>query len=136
MVRCELTEEVFVELASLLKSGSPPLKSLSVGLNKVGDQGVHHLWEALSHPACMLEEVNVEMTNLTDACVEDLCAAIKASKTLKRLELHNNSLSNASVPALVRVMQDSPKMEELNVQYNDFGDEMFEIFETCKKIRY
>lgn len=136
LVRCDLTEEVFVELASLLKSGSPPLKSLSVGLNKVGDQGVHHLWEALRHPSCELEELDVEMTNLTDACVEDMCAAIKASKTLKKLELHNNSLTNMSVPALVRVMQDSHNMEEMNVQYNDFGDEMFEIFETCTKIRY
>lgn len=136
LVRCELTEGVFVELASLLKSGSPPLKSLSVGLNEVGDQGVHHLWEAIRHPSCELEELDVEMTNLTDACVEDMCAAIKASKTLKKLELHNNLLTNLSVPALLKVMQDSPNMEEINVQYNDFGDEMFEIFETCPKIRY
>lgn len=136
LVRCELTEGVFVELASLLKSGSPPLKSLSVALNKVGDQGVHHLWEAIRHPSCQLEELDVEMTDLTDACVEDMCAAIKASKTLKKLELHNNSLTNMSVPALLRVMKESPNMEEMNVQYNDFGDEMFEIFETCSKIRY
>lgn len=136
LVRCNLTERVFVELASLLKSGSPPLKSLSVGLNKVGDQGVHHLWEALRHPSCELEELDVEMTNLTDACVEDMCAAIKSSKSLKKLEIHNNMLTNVSVPAIVRIMQESPKMEEINVQYNDFGDEMFEIFETCAKIRY
>lgn len=136
LVRCELTERIFVELAALLKRGSPPLKSLSVGLNQVGDQGVHHLWEAVRHPSCELEELDVEMTGLTDACVEDMCTAIKASKTLKKLMIHNNSLTNASVPALVRIMQDSPNMEEMNVQYNDFGDEMFEIFETCTKIRY
>lgn len=134
--RCEVTEEVFVVLASLLKSGAPPLKSLFVGLHKVGDQGVHHLWEALRHPSCELEELDVEMTNLTDACVEDMCAAIKASKTLKKLGLSNNLLTNVSVPALIKVMQDSPNMEEMNVQYNDFGEEMFELFETCRKIRY
>ena len=148
MVRCDLTEEVFVELASLLKSGSSPLKYLSVGLNKVGDQGVHYLWEALRHPSCELEELelvkyciihivlwskltlyytqntltlkpiliyfsSVEMTNMTDASVEDMCAAIKASKTLKRLELRNNLLTNVSVPSLIRVMQESPNMKEI-----------------------
>ncbi|KAJ0036676.1 hypothetical protein NQD34_005353 [Periophthalmus magnuspinnatus] len=136
LVRCDLTEVIFVELAALLKRGSPPLKCLSVGLNKVGDQGVNHLWEALRHPSCILEELDVEMTGLTDACVGDMCAAIKASKTLKKLEVHNNSLTNISVPALVRVMQDSPNMQQINVKYNDFGDEMFDLFETCSKIRY
>ena len=56
---------------------------------------------------------SVEMTGLTDACVEDLCAAIRASKTLKSLELRNNTLTDASVPALVQVMQDSDNMLEL-----------------------
>lgn len=53
------------------------------------------------------------MTGLTDACVEDLCAAVRASKTLKSLELRNNSLTDASVPALVEVMQDSDNMKEM-----------------------
>uniref|UniRef100_A0A8C6U269 Si:ch73-233m11.2 n=1 Tax=Neogobius melanostomus TaxID=47308 RepID=A0A8C6U269_9GOBI len=136
LARCELTEAVFVELASLLKSGSPPLKSLSVACNDVGDQGVHHLWEAIRHPSCELEKLDVEMTGLTDACVNDMCAAIKASKTMRKLKIHNNLLTDVSVPTLIRVMQESPNMEKLNVQYNDFGEEMFELFETCPKIRY
>lgn len=53
------------------------------------------------------------MTDLTDACVEDLCAAIRASKTLKSLEMRNNSLTDASVPALVQVMQNSDSMQEM-----------------------
>lgn len=53
------------------------------------------------------------MTELTDACVEDLCAAIRASKTLKSLELRNNSLTDESVPALVQVMQESENMLEM-----------------------
>lgn len=56
---------------------------------------------------------SLEMTGLTDACVEDLCAAVRASKTLRRLELRNNSLTDASVPALVKVMQDSLNMQEM-----------------------
>ena len=53
------------------------------------------------------------MTELTDACVEDVCAAIRASKTLKKLEMRNNSLTDASVPALSQVMKDSHNMQEL-----------------------
>lgn len=56
---------------------------------------------------------SVEMTGLTDACVEDLCAAIRASKTLKSLDLRNNSLTDASVPALIKVMQGSHNMQEM-----------------------
>ncbi|KAE8293599.1 NACHT, LRR and PYD domains-containing protein 3 [Larimichthys crocea] len=136
LTRCELTQPVFKELGSVLRSGTSKLKSLSVGMSKVGDQGVKHLWDAVAHPNCVLEELDVEMTRLTDASTEDLCAAIRASKTLKSLELRNNSLTNASVPALVQVMQDSENMLEMNVKYNDFGDEVFDLLDECEKIRY
>lgn len=136
LTRCELTEPVFKELGSVLKSGTCRLKSLSVGLNAVGDEGVKHLWDALAHPSCLLEELDVEMTGLTDACVEDLCAAIRASKTLKSVELRNNSLTDASVPALVQVMQDSDNMLEMNLKYNDFSEDVFEMMDKCEKIRY
>lgn len=53
------------------------------------------------------------MLQLTDACVGDLCAAVSASKTLRSLDLRNNSLTNASVPALVQLMQDSHNMQEM-----------------------
>lgn len=56
---------------------------------------------------------SVEMTGLTDACIKDLCAAVRASKTLKYLELRNNELTDTSVPALIRVMQERPDMVEL-----------------------
>lgn len=134
--RCELTEAVFKELSSVLRSGMSQLKSLIVGINAVGDQGVKHLWDAVAHPNCLLEELDVEMTGLTDACVEDMCAAIRASKTLKSLELRNNTLTDVSVPALVEVMQDSPNMKEMNLKYNEFSEEVFDMLDECDTIRY
>ncbi|XP_047187308.1 NACHT, LRR and PYD domains-containing protein 14 isoform X2 [Scophthalmus maximus] len=134
--RCELTQPVFKELGSLLRRGTSRLKSLTVGLNKVGDQGVKHLWEAVAHPSCLLEELDVEMTNLTDACVEDLCAAVRASKTLKNLELRNNSLTDTSVPALIQVMEDSSNMLEMNLKYNDISEEVFDMLSECDKMRF
>ncbi|CAG6021593.1 unnamed protein product [Menidia menidia] len=132
LTRCELTLAVFKELGSLLRNGTCQLKSLSVGLNKVGDQGVKYLWEAVAHPSCILEELDVEMTKLTDASVKDVCAAIRASKTLTRLEMRNNSLTDASVPAICQVMKDSPNMQELVLRYNDFSEEVFDMLEESK----
>lgn len=57
LVRCNLSQPVFEEMGSLLRSGSSLIKSLSIGLNKVGDLGVKHLWEAVAHPNCLLEEL-------------------------------------------------------------------------------
>ncbi|XP_023154464.2 NACHT, LRR and PYD domains-containing protein 12 [Amphiprion ocellaris] len=136
LTRCELTLPVFKELGSLLKNGTCRIKSLLVGLNDVGDQGVKHLLDAVAHPNCRLEELNLEMTDLTDASLEDLCAAIRASKTLKELELRNNMLTDASVPALVQVMQDSDNMQEMNLKYNEISEDVFDLMEQCSKIRY
>eukprot|EP00064_Thunnus_orientalis_P015657 superscaffoldBa00002945_g15712 len=136
LTRCELTVLVFEELGSLLSSGTSRLKSLSVGINQVGEQGVKHILDAVAHPSCLLEDLDLEMTGLTDTCVEHLCAAVRASKTLKNLELRNNSLTDASVPALVQTMQDSHNMQEMNLRYNEFSEDVFEILDECDKIRY
>ncbi|KAM3618364.1 uncharacterized protein V6R79_019652 [Siganus canaliculatus] len=134
--RCELTLPVFEELGSILKSGTSQLKSLTVGLNDVGDQGVKYLWEAIAHPNCLLEELGVEMTGLTDACLDDVCAAIRASKTLKSLEMRNNKLTDVSIPPLVQVTQESQSMLEMNLKYNDLSEDVFEALDECNKIRY
>lgn len=60
-----------------------------------------------------LFDCSVEMTGLTDASLEDLCTAVRASKTLKSLELSNNSLTDDSVRALVQVTQQSQSMLEM-----------------------
>lgn len=57
--------------------------------------------------------VSVEMIQLTDACVGDLSVAVRASGSLKSLVLKNNHLTDTSVPALVKVMQDSRTMQEM-----------------------
>ncbi|XP_041859251.1 NACHT, LRR and PYD domains-containing protein 12 [Melanotaenia boesemani] len=136
LTRCKLTPTVFKELGSLLRNGTCQLKSLSVGLNDGGNQGVKHLWDAVAQPSCMLEELDVEMTGLTDACVEDMCAAVRASKTLKRLEMRNNTLTDASVPVIVQVIKESHIMEELVLRYNEFSEDVFNMLEECNKIIY
>ncbi|KAM8863590.1 NACHT, LRR and PYD domains-containing protein 12 isoform 2-T2 [Spinachia spinachia] len=134
--RCELTPPVFRELSSALKGGTSRLTSLTVGLNAVGDEGVKPLWEAVAHPTCLLEELDVEMTGLTDECARDLCAAVRASRTLRSLELRNNSLTDACVPELVRAVQDSDSVQEMSLKYNDISEDVFDVMDECGKIRY
>lgn len=136
MSRCELTKEVFQALGSILMSGVSKLVRLSVGLNDVGDTAAKHIWEALRHKHCKLQHLDLEMLSLTDACVEELCESVAASSTLSTLILKNNRLTDSSVPRLVKLMLDRPLMTELNLQYNDFSEDVFELMDTCQNIVY
>ncbi|CAL8251552.1 unnamed protein product [Arctogadus glacialis] len=136
LTRCELTQVVFTEFGLLLTSGGSQLKSLSLALNDVGDEGMKSLWKAIADPCCLLEELSIEMTQLTDGSAGDLCASLRASRSLKSLDLSNNMLSDASITALVQVVQDSPFLQEVNLKYNDFSEDVFEIMDQCGKINY
>lgn len=136
MERCELTEEVFGALGMVLTSGVSRLTSLSVGVNDVGDAGAKHMWQALRHKSCKLHHLDLEMLSLTDACVEELCESVAASSYLSTLILKNNKMTDSSVPRLVKLMLDHPQMTELNLKYNDFSEDVFELMETCPNIIY
>ncbi|XP_057212089.1 uncharacterized protein si:ch73-233m11.2 [Triplophysa rosa] len=81
-------------------------------------------------------EITKVYMSLTDACVDELCESVTASCTLSSLILKNNSQTDASIPRLIKLMQDCPIMSELNLQYNDFSEDYFELMESCPKIVY
>ncbi|KAK7136303.1 hypothetical protein R3I94_014825 [Phoxinus phoxinus] len=134
--RCELTEEVLRALGSVLTSGVSRLISLSVGLNNVGDTAAKHMWEALRHKNCKLQHLDLEIFTLTDACVEELCESVAASSTLSTLILKNNKMTDSAVPQLVKLMLARPQMTELNLRYNDFSEDVFDLMDTCPNIVY
>lgn len=134
--RCQLTQLVFKELGSLLKRETTRLTTLTVGLNNGEDKGVKYILDALTHPNCAMEELDLEMNGITDASVSGVCAALRACKTLKSLELRNNSLTDIAIPPLVQAMQDSPHVLELNLKYNDLSEDVFELMDECDRIRY
>ncbi|XP_056121207.1 NACHT, LRR and PYD domains-containing protein 12 [Rhinichthys klamathensis goyatoka] len=133
---CELTEEVFRALGSILTSGGSRLTSLSVGANNVGDTAAKHMWEALRHKNCKLQHLDLENFTLTDACVEELCESVAASSTLSTLILKVNKMTDSAVPQLVKLMLARPQMTKLNLQYNDFSEDVFDLMETCPNIVY
>ncbi|KAI4872315.1 hypothetical protein NFI96_027741 [Prochilodus magdalenae] len=137
MCRCELTEQVFSSLGTVLVSGTSRLKELAIGINTVvGDAGAKHIWKALKHTHCILQHLDLEMISLTDNCVDELCEAVAASTSLTTLILKNNGLTDASVPQLVKLAQDRPIIKELNLQENDFSEDVFELMDTCPNIQY
>ncbi|XP_041941843.1 NACHT, LRR and PYD domains-containing protein 12 [Alosa sapidissima] len=135
MTRCELTLPVFSALEEVLCGGSK-LKALALGLNKVGDRGARHLWNALKHGHCNVQDLDLEMIDLTDECVVDLCEAVRAHGSLKTLILKNNSLTDSSIPSLVQLVKSCPGLKEFNLQYNDLSEDVFELMESCSRIRY
>ncbi|KAI7797928.1 putative NACHT [Triplophysa rosa] len=58
-------------------------------------------------------EITKVYMSLTDACVDELCESVTASCTLSSLILKNNSQTDASIPRLIKLMQDCPIMSEL-----------------------
>ncbi|KAK3565486.1 hypothetical protein QTP86_010865 [Hemibagrus guttatus] len=135
MNACELTEPVFSALGSVLVCEASMLKELNVGVNKVGDAAAKHILKALKHPNCQLQHLDLEMVQLTDACVDELCEAVMACGSLTNLILKNNNLTDNSVPLLVKLVQDRPALQ-LNVQYNDFSEDVFELMDPYETIRY
>ncbi|XP_053360173.1 NACHT, LRR and PYD domains-containing protein 9-like isoform X2 [Clarias gariepinus] len=135
MAACELTGPVFSALGSVLVCEASRLKELSIGVNRVGDAAVKHILKALKHPHCRLQHLDLEMVDLTDACLDELCEAVTACSSLTSLILKNNSLTDSSVPRLVKLVQERPVLE-LNVQYNDFSEDVFELMDDYKTIRY
>ncbi|XP_053536416.1 NACHT, LRR and PYD domains-containing protein 3 [Ictalurus punctatus] len=135
MNACELTESVFSALGSVLVCEASRLKELAIGVNKVGDVAAKHILRALKHPHCQLQHLDLEMVDLTDACVDELCQAVMACSSLTSLIVKNNNLTDISVPRLVGLVRERPVLE-LNVQYNDFSEDVFELMDVYETIRY
>ncbi|KAK2841399.1 hypothetical protein Q7C36_012978 [Tachysurus vachellii] len=135
MNACELTEPVFRALGSVLSCEASRLKELAVGVNRVGDAAAKHILKALKHPNCQLRHLDLEMVELTDVCVDELCESVTACSSLTSLSLKNNNLTDVSVSRLVKLVQDRPALQ-LNVQYNDFSEDVFELMDPYETIRY
>ncbi|XP_047656053.1 NACHT, LRR and PYD domains-containing protein 12 isoform X2 [Tachysurus fulvidraco] len=135
MNACELTELVFSALGSVLMCEASRLKVLSVGVNRLGDAAAKHILKALKHPNCQLQDLDLEMVELTDVSVDELCEDVMACSSLSSLSLKNNNLTDVSVPRLVKLVQDRPAFK-LNVKYNDFSEDVFELMDPYETIRY
>uniref|UniRef100_A0A8C3WAE8 NLR family pyrin domain containing 9 n=1 Tax=Catagonus wagneri TaxID=51154 RepID=A0A8C3WAE8_9CETA len=91
LMGCYLTSVCCADLAAVLTQNEK-LKTLKLGSNKLYDAGAKQLCEALKHPNCKLENLGLEMCDLTSACCEDLASALTACRSLRTLNLEWISL--------------------------------------------
>ncbi|XP_005664915.1 NACHT, LRR and PYD domains-containing protein 9 isoform X2 [Sus scrofa] len=86
LMGCYLTSICCADLAAVLTQNEK-LKTLKLGSNKLYDAGAKQLCEALKHPHCKLENLGLEMCDLTSACCEDLASALTICRSLRTLNL-------------------------------------------------
>lgn len=65
-------------------------------------------WRSFTCRVCL---GSLEMVDLTDACVGELCEAVAACGSLTILILKNNNLTDVSVPRLIELVQGRPVLE-------------------------
>ncbi|KAM8788776.1 NACHT, LRR and PYD domains-containing protein 4 [Rhynchonycteris naso] len=104
MLNCFITAEGCRDLARVL-AGNPKLRSLQIGYNDIGDDGVRLLCQALLHPRCHLENLGLGACKLTSACCEDLASVLVGSPTLRTLNLSRNTLDRDGVVVLCEALR-------------------------------
>ncbi|ELK09148.1 NACHT, LRR and PYD domains-containing protein 9 [Pteropus alecto] len=100
---CYLTPVCCKDLSVVLSSNEK-LKTLKLGDNKIQDSGVKQLCEALKHPNCKLENLGLEICQLTSACCKDLASALTVCKSLRGLNLDWNSLDHDGLVVLCEAL--------------------------------
>ncbi|XP_062392911.1 NACHT, LRR and PYD domains-containing protein 12-like [Sardina pilchardus] len=119
LYECNLSDKSCSYLASALKtSHSSNLRVLDLGYNKLLDSGVELLCSALCHHNCKLEELELNMCNLSDKSCSYLASALKTSHSsnLRVLRLGWNKLLDSGVELLCSALcHHNCKLEELEL---------------------
>ncbi|XP_036999515.2 NACHT, LRR and PYD domains-containing protein 9 [Artibeus jamaicensis] len=103
LTNCYLTPFCCKDLSTLIVSNAK-LKTLKLRDNKIEDAGVKELCTALKHPNCKLENLGLDLCELTMACCEDLASVLTFRKSLKSLNLDGNNLGHEGVVILCEAL--------------------------------
>ncbi|XP_038656808.1 NACHT, LRR and PYD domains-containing protein 3-like isoform X2 [Scyliorhinus canicula] len=115
-----ITDSCVADLTSAL-STNRSLTALILGHNELGDSGVKLLSVALRNLDCKIQELHLGKNGLTDSCIEDLTSALSTSHSLMFLNLQSNSLTDQSVPALCRFIEDCGSLQRIMLWDNQFS---------------
>ncbi|XP_066462651.1 NACHT, LRR and PYD domains-containing protein 3-like isoform X1 [Eleutherodactylus coqui] len=117
-----LSDTSCTQLASGIRN-NPSLKKLDLSDNNLSGPHFSDLMDALSSPACRIEELHLKYNNLPDTSCTQLASGIRNNPSLKKLDLSDNNLSGPHFSDLMDALS-SPacKIEELNLGYNNLLD--------------
>uniref|UniRef100_A0A8C0AHC2 Pyrin domain-containing protein n=1 Tax=Bos mutus grunniens TaxID=30521 RepID=A0A8C0AHC2_BOSMU len=102
--RCGLTPASCREISQVLAT-SGSLKSLSLTGNKVADQGVKSLCDALKVTPCTLQKLILGSCGLTAATCQDLASALIENQGLTHLSLSGDELGSKGMSLLCRAVK-------------------------------
>ncbi|KAL6483946.1 hypothetical protein MHYP_G00088190 [Metynnis hypsauchen] len=125
--RCDITEEGCADLFRALKlNPSSHLRELNLSGNTPGESGVKELCDLLNDPSCKLEELRLDLCDITEEGCADLFRALKLnpSSHLRELNLSGNTPGESGVKELCDLLNDpSCKLEELRLDLCDITEE-------------
>lgn len=114
---CGLTEGRCEDIRSALQA-NPSLTELSLGINELGDGGVHLVLQGLQGPTCKIQKLSLQSCHLTKAGCGALPSVLRSVPTLRELYLNNNPLEDAGLQLLCEGLLDPQcHLEKLQVEY-------------------
>ncbi|XP_040267330.1 NACHT, LRR and PYD domains-containing protein 12-like isoform X7 [Bufo bufo] len=118
----DLRDTSCIQLASVIRN-NPSLKILALSGNRLSGPHFSDLMEALSSPACRIEELRLGRNDLPDTSCIQLASVIRNNQSLKILVLSNNYLSGPHFSDLMEALS-SPacRIETLRLGYNHLPD--------------
>ncbi|XP_040267130.1 ribonuclease inhibitor-like [Bufo bufo] len=129
----DLPDTSCIQLASVIRNNQS-LKILDLSRNSLSGPHFSDLMEALSSPACRIEELQLDDNGLPDTSCIQLAYVIRNNRSLKRLDLSRNRLSGPHFSDLMEALS-SPacRIEELRLWDNGLSEEEKEAPRKLKK---
>ncbi|XP_068920849.1 NACHT, LRR and PYD domains-containing protein 12-like isoform X2 [Petaurus breviceps papuanus] len=111
---CENVGEKNCQLETL--SSTKSLKNLDVRGISSEEGGIKLLCKALENPNCKLETLSLACCHLTSTCSQYLFCCLSSNKSLKKLDLSQNSLDEEGIKLLCKALENPNCMlETLNL---------------------
>lgn len=112
-----MTSDIGESLAAVLQQHAG-LKRLNLNDTCLGDDGVATVAEALQSGAPLLEELEMELNEVTQEGASALAAALKGKKALRRLNLKENELEDEGALAVAMGIVGLPCLEIVDLCTN------------------
>ncbi|XP_069805996.1 NACHT, LRR and PYD domains-containing protein 12-like [Dendropsophus ebraccatus] len=121
----DLPDSSCIQLASIIRK-NPSLKKLDLSRNRLSLLQFNGLMAALSSPSCIIETLVLSNIRCPETFCTHLVTLIKNNRSLKILDLSENSLSGPDLDDLMDVVY-SPdcRIEELNLAVNLLFDTFY-----------
>ncbi|XP_018430932.1 PREDICTED: ribonuclease inhibitor-like [Nanorana parkeri] len=118
---CVVAPSFFEDLRSLISS-SQSLTKLVISHHKLEDAIFKILCDSLRQPGCTLRELELNDCNLTAASCEHLGSALKANRSLHKLDLVLNELKDEGVKFICEGLKDPGcTLQELRIEFSELS---------------